>query len=262
MDPIFATIAARYDLVSGLLSFGQEARWKRWAVAMVPRAERRARTLDLATGTGGFPLCLGRAGLRGTIVALDRSPEMLAIARRRCAGGPPVTFVRGDLASLPFTEEQFDLVTLGYGLRYVPDVHRTLAQAFSLLRPGGCFVCLDLNLPTNALFRRAYLGYLFLFGSLWGLSFHGKVDEYWHIVESLRAFAGGAAVARWMAEVGFVDVRYIAPLGGVAMILSGRRPFGPPDRRQETAPTGGYVGQACESTPGCDSDGPASPRFL
>jgi demethylmenaquinone methyltransferase/2-methoxy-6-polyprenyl-1,4-benzoquinol methylase len=247
MDPIFGAIAPRYDLVSRLLSFGQEGRWKRRAVGLIPRAERPARILDLATGTGGFVACLDRAGHRAPIVALDRSREMLAIARRRWegrgpgtrrtvaatppeAGGRPgatrVAFIRGDLASLPFAERTFDLVTLGYGLRYVPDLRPIVGQVLRLLRPGGRFVCLDLDAPSRPMFRRAYLGYLLVLGSLWGLAFHGRPGEYWHIAESLRAFPGSAAVMRAMHEAGFVATRCVSRLGGAAMIVTGRRPPG------------------------------------
>ncbi len=232
VDSIFGSIARRYDFFTRVLSFGQEARWKsRAAGAVIPAlAERRAlaagRLLDLASGTGAFPLLLRAGGFRGTIVGLDRSLPMLAIARRRCAGRVPgeIPLVLGDLNALPVREGSMDAITMGYGLRYLSSIRDTLSRLHRVLRPGGILVSLDFGLPSAPWFRRLAIGYLLAAGTLWGLLLHGRAGTYWHIVESLRAYPGQRAVAAWMREAGFTDVTLREELGGIAAILTARKP--------------------------------------
>jgi len=221
VDVVFGSIAPKYDLVSRLLSSWQDRRWKVRALGALPQNGSCRRLLDLATGTGAFPNLLRRAGFTGEIVGLDRNRAMLALAVRKC--GARVRLIQGDLTHLPFTDASFDAITMGYGLRYVEDTRGTLGEIYRLLRPGGVFVCLDFGLPDNRWHRRLCLGYLLLFGTLWGLILHGRRDTYWHIVESLRAYPGQQALARWMEEAVFADVRLMELLGGISVIARGLR---------------------------------------
>lgn len=221
-DRIFASISDRYDLFTRLLSFGQDARWKRSA-AEAARTAREGRILDLATGTGALPEALRRTGHRGTIVGVDRSGPMLARGRRRLSGAL-VLPVRGDLTRLPFRGASFDAVTMGYGLRYCSDRRSTLCALRGLLRPGGILVCLDFGLPPDRVYRKLCLAYLLGAGTVWGLLLHGRPSTYHHIVESLRAYPGQGVVAEELAEAGFRDVVRQDRMGGIAAILAGRNP--------------------------------------
>jgi len=224
VDLIFATIAGRYDVTTRALSLGQEQRWKRKAVSLVPNNGAQKRILDLATGTGDFPLRFREAGFDAQLVGLDRNSKMLGIARQKCTQRRLVNFVLGDLMQIPLKDHSFDVITMGYGLRYVSDIRQTLREVFRLLRSGGMFVCLDFGLPKNRVYRRVCFGYLLLFGSLWGLVLHRKADTYWHIVESLRAYPGQETIKSWLQEVGFSRIDLREQMGGIIAILSGIRP--------------------------------------
>ena len=221
VDFVFGSIAPKYDLVSKLLSSGQDRRWKARALNALPQNGSCQRLLDLATGTGAFPILLRHAGFTGKIVGLDRNRAMLALAGRKCGAG--VRLIQGDLSHLPFADASFDAITMGYGLRYVEDTRGMLGGIYRLLRPGGVFVCLDFGLPGNRWYRRLCLGYLLLFGTFWGLILHGRRETYWHIVESLRAYPGQRVLARWMEEAGFTDVGLMEQLGGISVIARGVR---------------------------------------
>ncbi len=149
---------------------------------------------------------------------------MLALARRKCAGSESIRFLRGDLSRLPFAEGSFDAVTIGYGLRYPPDLRAFLNGVFSLLRPGGRFLSLDFGLPASPAYRSLALGYLLAAGAFWGLALHGRPGTYAHIVESLRAYPGQRALAALMKETGFADISVEERLGGIAVLIRGRRP--------------------------------------
>jgi demethylmenaquinone methyltransferase/2-methoxy-6-polyprenyl-1,4-benzoquinol methylase len=226
MDPIFARISGNYDLLTRLMSGGQDRRWKERALSFVTRDDRAPgrRALDLATGTGDFPLQLRQTGRAASVVGLDRNPEMLARARRKCAAYPEIAFLRADLAQIPFKDSSFQAITLGYGLRYVIDIRGLFCESRRLLSRGGVLVVLEFGHPRNALYRGLCFAYLFLLGSFCGLLLHGKVGTYWHIVESLRVYPGQRQVIAWLEEAGFREVRLEERLFGIVTILSAVRP--------------------------------------
>ncbi len=222
VDPIFATIARRYDLVGRLFSLGQGQLWKKKSVGLIS-TNHPQRILDLACGTGDFPIHLRRAGFEAPIVGLDRNPAMLEVAREKCSRLPRITFIQGDLMHISLKDQSFDVVTMGYGLRYPADIRAILKEVFRLLRSGGIFVAMDFGLPRNTLYRRICFGYLLCFGSLVGLLLHRKADTYWHIVESLRVYPGQEAVRKWLGEAGFAKVQMRELFGGIIVIHRGTR---------------------------------------
>ncbi len=218
VDSIFQRVAPRYDQLTRLLSFGQDDRWKSMVIDLLPPETERARILDLATGTAAFPDLLHRAGRRASVFGVDRSQAMLARARVKCAAMERVHFVRADLNALPVAAGAFDVVVLGYGLRYLDNLPDSMAVIHRALRPGGVFISLDFGLPRSAWHRSICLTYLFVFGTFWGLLLHGKIDTYWHIVESLRAYPGQRALERAMEEKGFERIVIAEQLGGISVL--------------------------------------------
>lgn len=213
---LFGTIAPRYDLITVLLSYGQDRRWKHRLVRL---AEVRAgvRLLDVACGTGDIAI---RAALHGArVVGLDITPGMLEIARRKpeaLAGG--LRFVGGDMGALPFADASFDVVTTGYGLRNVPSLPGALREIHRVLTPGGRLVSLDFDRPVHAPVRAVYLAYLTAVGSALGLLLHGDPDTYRYIPESIRRYPGAAGVSALAREAGFASCRHIPVLGGLMAI--------------------------------------------
>ena len=146
---LFATIADRYDLVTRVLSYGMDARWKaRLSQAVAPRAGERA--LDLACGTGDIAYRLAGSGAQ--VCGLDITPRMLQLARAKTTPAR-CRWTAGDMTALPFADGSFDVVTTGYGLRNVPDLDAAVAEIARVLRPGGRFASLDFNRPESPLVR-------------------------------------------------------------------------------------------------------------
>lgn len=209
---LFSTIADRYDLITVLLSYGQDRRWKRRLVSMAPIAPG-VRVLDLACGTGDITYALADAGARS--VGLDITARMVEIARGK---RPPATkpgFLVGDMMALPFADDTFDVVTTGYGIRNVPVIAEAVAEMARVLRPGGVLLSLDFDRPSNALIRAAYLGYLTVVGSVLGLVLHGDPDTYRYIPESIRRYPGAAGVCGIVRERGFAACERFRVLGGL-----------------------------------------------
>ena len=223
VDAVFRRVAPQYDRLTRLLSFGQDDRWKSTMVGLLPEGSRDARVLDLATGTAAFPLLLRKAGHRGTIVGVDRSRAMLRRGSAKCAADSRTRFVEGDLNALPFAPGSFDVILIGYGLRYLDDLGASMRAAQRVLRPGGVLLSLDFGLPARNWYRAFCLSYLFVFGTIWGLLLHRKADTYWHIVESLRAYPGQEALEGALLGAGFARVAIVEQLGGISVLARAER---------------------------------------
>jgi demethylmenaquinone methyltransferase/2-methoxy-6-polyprenyl-1,4-benzoquinol methylase len=208
---MFAVIAPRYDLVTRVLSYGQDQRWKRRLVRLAaPRPGERA--LDLACGTGDIALALAAEG--ASVTGLDLTRTMLRRARGRDTAGR-VTWLAGDMQCLPFDAGRFDLVTAGYGLRNVPGLDEALAEVRRVLRKGGRFVALDFDRPGPRWLDAAYRAYLSGVGAALGLVLHRDPDVYRYIAASLARYPGAAAVADRLRRAGFDEVSWQPLLGGL-----------------------------------------------
>jgi ubiquinone/menaquinone biosynthesis methyltransferase len=227
---LFHTIADRYDLITRLLSFGRDRHWK---ATLVTLADVRPgmRALDLAAGTGDIAFVFAAHGVR--VAALDITHRMLQLASLKRPSSAAVTFVTGDMMSLPFADGTFDLVTTGYGIRNVPAIGPAIAEIRRVLRPGGLLLSLDFDRPVNASIRAVYLGYLTVAGSTLGWVLHRDPDTYRYIPESIRRYPGAAGVDALLRRAGFDESRVIPLLGGLMAINTARRPA---DARQFPSP--------------------------
>ena len=214
---LFSTIAERYDLITRLLSYGQDRRWKARVTALAA-ARPGMRALDLACGTGDIAFTLAARG--ADVVGLDITHRMLQLAR---AKGRAAQFVTGDMLALPFGDEAFDLVTTGYGLRNVPDIPRAIAEMQRVLKPGGILLSLDFNRPANPIVRGVYLAYLTLVGSTLGFILHRDPDTYRYIPESIRRYPGAIELNAMIGRAGFSQSQYLPVLGGLMAIHHARR---------------------------------------
>ena len=207
---LFATIADRYDLITVVLSYGQDRRWKRRLVDLAA-PDRRTRALDLATGTGDIAFGLAAAG--ADVIGLDVTLRMIQLAQAKIPGRKAARFLVGDMLALPFPDRSFDVVTIGYGLRNVPDLDTAIEELFRVVKPGGRVLSLDFNRPANRGVRMAYLAYLTLVGSSLGWLLHRDPDTYRYIPASLRTYPGAAGVADRLKRGGFAGsftIRFLA----------------------------------------------------
>ena len=214
---LFSTIAGRYDLITRVLSYGQDRRWKA-RVAELSGARPGMRALDLACGTGDIAFTLATRG--ADVVGLDITHRMLQLARAKDGAAH---FVAGDMLALPFGNEAFDLVTTGYGLRNVPDIPRAIAEMRRVLKPGGVLLSLDFNRPANPIVRGVYLAYLTLVGSTLGFILHRDPDTYRYIPESIRRYPGAIELNAMIGRAGFSQSQYLPVLGGLMAIHHARR---------------------------------------
>ena len=212
---LFATIASRYDLITAVLSYGRDRRWKQRVIDMA-RPSSGFLALDLATGTGNIAFLLHDCG--ASAVGLDITPPMIALAVSKRGAAPGPSFIVGDMMALPFQSASFDMVTTGYGLRNAPDLTVAIDEMYRVLKGGGQALSLDFNRPASGVVRTAYLVYLSMVGGALGWLLHRDPDTYRYIPASIRTYPGADAVAALMRARGFRTVSYHPILGGLMAI--------------------------------------------
>ena len=225
VNDLFARIARRYDFLNDLQSFGLHRQWKR-RVATLAQVKTGAHALDLCCGTGDIAFALARRGAE--TIGLDFSAEMLGIAGNRQEKIPQSSirnpqFLQGDAQQLPFPENSFDVVTVGYGLRNLASWERGLDEMFRVAKPGARLIVLDFGKPPNALWRAIYFTHLRLSVPLIGLLFCGNAQAYAYILESLKHYPAQLAVAEKMRALNLKNVQVINLLGGTMAINYGEK---------------------------------------
>lgn len=221
---VFSSVAAKYDLMNDLMSFGLHRAWKReFVAAMQPRAKKRL--LDVAGGTGDIAFrFIDAAGEGAQAIVLDMTDEMLAEGKRRAKDRGMIgriDWVEGDAMALPFEDRSFDIYSISFGLRNVTDIDLALREAWRVLDYGGRIMVLEFSqLPEEAL-QWAYDRYSFNAIPLMGEMVAKDRASYRYLVESIRRHPPQEKLAHMMAEAGFARVSYRNLSFGVAAIHSG-----------------------------------------
>jgi demethylmenaquinone methyltransferase / 2-methoxy-6-polyprenyl-1,4-benzoquinol methylase len=213
---LFTLIAPRYDLMNDLQSGGLHRYWKTRAVALA-RPEPGDRALDMCCGTGDLARALARRGVK--VVGLDFSPAMLQFARAKAEkAGLALAFVCGDAQQLPFPDNSFEIVTVGYGLRNLAVWETGLREMARVARPGGRLVVLEFGKPQSAVWRGLYFAYLRLLVPGLGRILCGDARAYAYILESLKHYPAQRGVAEQMRQMGLAEIQTLEFMGGAMSI--------------------------------------------
>jgi demethylmenaquinone methyltransferase/2-methoxy-6-polyprenyl-1,4-benzoquinol methylase len=211
---MFDRISPVYDFMNHAMTAGLDRRWRRLAAeaAVAPGS----RVLDACCGTGDLALAAERAG--GKVTGLDFSERMLARAREK---SQTVEWVLGDVTALPFEDRSFDAVTVGFGIRNVPDLEAGLAELARVVRPGGRVACLEITRPEGILkpfFRLWFDGLIPLAGKV--LPGGGA---YTYLPASVRRFPGPSDLAAAFGRAGFDGVGWKLMGGGIVALHVGTK---------------------------------------
>jgi demethylmenaquinone methyltransferase / 2-methoxy-6-polyprenyl-1,4-benzoquinol methylase len=211
---MFDRISPVYDVMNRVMTAGLDRRWRRLTAQAAVRPGDRV--LDACCGTGDLALEAMKAG--GTVVGLDFSERMLERARRK---SDKVEWVQGDVTELAYEDGSFDAVTVGFGIRNVPELGAGLSELARVLRPGGRFGCLEITRPRGVLrpfFRLWFDGVVPLLGRV----LPGGA-AYTYLPASVRRFPGPTDLAAAMEQAGFRDVRYRLLAGGIVALHTAER---------------------------------------
>ncbi len=221
---VFRSVATRYDLMNDLMSGGLHRAWKAFALGLAA-AKPGERVLDLAGGTGDLAAAMaGRTGDKGLVVLSDINDAMLGVGRDRLVDRGvtgPVTYVQANAEALPFPDNSFDLITIGFGLRNVTRKERALAAMRGALKPGGRCIVLEFSHPRSQLLGRLYDAYSFGIVPKLGRYVARDEESYQYLVESIRKHPDQEGLKTMMEGAGLGRVEYWNLTGGIVAVHRG-----------------------------------------
>ena len=221
---VFDSVAGKYDVMNDLMSFGAHRLWKQFALTVAGlRAGQSA--LDVAGGTGDLAIGLARqVGKTGRVVLSDINPAMLERGRDRLldrglAGN--IECIVADAERLPFADDSFDCVTIGFGLRNVTDKPAALASMHRVLKPGGQLLVLEFSKPVLPGLGRIYDAYSFnVLPALGAVVAHDRAS-YRYLAESIRMHPDQETLLEMLGTAGFAHTRYHNLTGGIVALHRG-----------------------------------------
>ncbi|WP_221565203.1 demethylmenaquinone methyltransferase [Alkalihalobacillus sp. TS-13] len=230
---VFESISNHYDKMNSIISFQRHVAWRRDTMKRMD-VQKGSTTLDVCCGTGDWTIAMAKAiGPKGKAIGLDFSKNMLSVGEEKVKdeGLANIQLQHGNAMELPYDDNGFDYVTIGFGLRNVPDLNQVLKEMHRVVKPGGKVVCLETSQPTIPVFRQLYYGYFRYLMPALGRIFAKSYQQYSWLQESAKDFPGRKELAVLFEEAGFVNVEVIPYSGGVAATHIGYKPVAPQERQ-------------------------------
>ena len=226
---MFDAIAPTYDFMNSVMTAGAHHLWRRTTAREIVASDP-AVVVDLACGTGDLSFAVMQEAMAPcTILGVDFSPPMLALAREKHAGLTeqrfPIEFLQANVLTLPLPDASVDVVTNAFLLRNLVDLEVFFAECYRVLRPGGRFITLEITHPPVPGFRNAFALYFNNVVPILGKLLVRHQEAYTYLPTSLQAFPNAPRLAEAMRAAGFpaVSYRYLG-LGTVAVHIANKVP--------------------------------------
>ncbi len=219
VEQMFDRIAPKYDFLNHFLSLGIDKLWRRKAVRLLSQYAHET-VLDVASGTGDFAVAASR--LKPTsIIGFDLSEKMLEVGRAKVQKlrlASLISFVKGDSEQMPFSDNQFDAITVGFGVRNFENLKQGLSEFFRVLKPGGTAVILEFSKPRYFPMKQIYYFYFLKILPWIGRIVSKDHSAYSYLPESVLAFPDGQDFINILSGLGFSDIEEHRLTFGIATI--------------------------------------------
>ncbi|AEX99918.1 Ubiquinone/menaquinone biosynthesis methyltransferase ubiE [Oceanimonas sp. GK1] len=221
---VFHSVAAKYDVMNDLMSFGIHRLWKRFTIDC-SGVRPGQKVLDLAGGTGDLTAKFSRmVGEQGQVVLADINDSMLKVGRDKLRNkglGSNIAYVQANAEALPFPDNHFDLITIAFGLRNVTNKDKALASMQRVLKPGGRLLVLEFSKPQHEIMSKLYDFYSFNVLPKMGALVAQDSDSYQYLAESIRMHPDQETLKQMMEEAGLEQVEYFNLTDGVVALHRG-----------------------------------------
>lgn len=221
---VFHSVAKKYDVMNDLMSGGIHRLWKRTAIERAGLTTNQI-ILDLAAGTGDLTARAANVvGEHGLVVSTDINESMLKIGREKLENKGLINNIQYSLANaecLPFPDNNFDCVMIGFGLRNVTDKSAALKEMFRILKPAGRAIILEFSHPTLPGIKPLYDAYSFSLLPFLGKIIAGDSESYRYLAESIRRHPDQETLKNMMQQAGFQNCDYQNLSGGIVAIHRG-----------------------------------------
>jgi len=222
---LFQTIAPKYDFMNDVMSFKLHKVWRKKTMKKI-NMQKGQTALDLCCGTCDWTIDLAKASQTGRIVGLDFSENMLAIGKQKVIDqglDKQIKLIQGDAMSLPFADNSFDIVTIGFGLRNVPSYEQVVSEMLRVVKPGGQIVCLDMSKPQWQPFKAIYYFYFEKLVPLLGKWFVKNFEAYKWLPDSLQLFLDAKELKALFEKVGAKHIFVKNFFFGIAALHIGKK---------------------------------------
>ncbi|RMH20802.1 MAG: bifunctional demethylmenaquinone methyltransferase/2-methoxy-6-polyprenyl-1,4-benzoquinol methylase UbiE [Gammaproteobacteria bacterium] len=220
---VFDSVTDRYDLMNDLMSIGLHRLWKRYVASMTHLRKGQC-ALDLAAGTGDMTrLLASQVGRQGKVVSTDINHSMLEKGRARledCGLAGNIEYVIANAETLPFSDNQFDCITMAFGLRNVTNPLKALNSIYKAIRPGGRVLILEFSKLVTPTMQGVYDQYSFKILPVLGKLVGGDEEAYQYLVESIRMHPDQESLKELFLQAGFDKCEYQNIHGGIVAIHS------------------------------------------
>jgi demethylmenaquinone methyltransferase/2-methoxy-6-polyprenyl-1,4-benzoquinol methylase len=221
---VFHSVAAQYDVMNDLMSFGIHRIWKR-ITRELSGLRAGQEVLDLAGGTGDLSMLFADAvGDSGRVILSDINESMLSVGRDRLIDKgylQNVQFAILNGEQLPFRDNKFDLISIGFGLRNFTDKEKALKAIYQCLKPGGRLLVLEFSKPVSPVLAKIYDAYSFSVIPKIGKLVADDAESYQYLAESIRKHPDQETLKLMMVEAGFEDCEYFNMTGGIVAVHRG-----------------------------------------
>lgn len=221
---VFHSVAAKYDVMNDLMSFGVHRLWKRFTMDC-SGVRRGQKVLDLAGGTGDLTAKFSQlVGPEGQVFLADINDSMLKVGREKLRDKGVVgnvEYVQANAEELPFPDNMFDIITIAFGLRNVTDKDKAIRSMLRVLKPGGRLLILEFSKPEHELLNKAYDFYSFNILPKMGQLVANDSESYQYLSESIRMHPDQETLKGMMVEAGFEQVEYFNLTGGIVALHRG-----------------------------------------
>lgn len=222
---VFEDIADNYDFMNNVTSFRTHKMWRKVTMKKMNIKEGQT-ALDICCGTADWTIDLAKYSKTGKIIGLDFSENMLKIGNKKVkeAGlDKQIELVHGNAMDLPFADNSFDHVTIGFALRNVPDIEKTLSEMLRVVKTGGKVVSLEVSKPKWKPFRKLYFFYFYKIVPILGKLFVNSYEQYSWLPTSLTSFPEQDELAEIFNKVGLEEVKVYPLMGGITAIHIGHK---------------------------------------
>jgi len=207
VEQMFNKIAQKYDLFNDIITFGMHRQWKRFVARQTELHDEQS-CLDLCCGTGDIAREVLRQYPSSQVTGLDFSEEMLNIAESKNTSEKAVKYVTGDAMNIPFKNEVFDAVTIGFGMRNVQDISQFLREILRVLKPEGVLVSLDVGKVRIPILTELNHFYFFHIVPLIGKLIMPGGEIFKYLPESSLEYPNQDCLKKLMIETGFKKVDF------------------------------------------------------
>ncbi|MBA2655404.1 MAG: bifunctional demethylmenaquinone methyltransferase/2-methoxy-6-polyprenyl-1,4-benzoquinol methylase UbiE [Tatlockia sp.] len=221
VSAVFESVAKNYDLMNNLMSMGVHHLWKRFTIELA-RVREGHQVLDLAGGSGDLTRLLSKkVGTKGRVILADINAAMLNVGRSRLLDQglfSNIDFIQADAQNLPFANDSFHCITIGFGLRNVTDKNEALRSMYRVIKPGGKLMVLEFSTPTIPGLKPVYDWYSFNILPKIGKLFAQDQASYQYLAESIRMHPGQEGLKSMIEKSGFEDCHYHNLSGGIVAL--------------------------------------------